>query len=181
MGERHAATSSYQEHMMAEQAQVYRCAVLTVSTGCAQGWRTDTSGLAVQELLRAAGFTVAATAIVPDEIEAIQAVLVRWTDEQEIALIVTTGGTGLTPNDVTPDATRALLQREVPGIAEAMRARTLEQTPMAMISRGVSGVRGRSLLLNLPGSPRGVRECLSVVTPVLAHAIALIRQDPTTH
>jgi molybdopterin adenylyltransferase len=166
---------------VATEGVAYRCAVLTVSTGCAQGWRTDTSGMAVRELLEEAGFIVAATAVVPDELEAIQAILLRWSDEQDIPLIVTTGGTGVAPSDITPEATRPLLHREVPGIAEAMRAKTLEQTPMAMISRGVSGMRGRSLLLNLPGSPKGVRECLSVVTPVLSHALALIRQDPTTH
>ena len=166
---------------MADEETVYGCAVLTVSTGGAEGWREDTSGPEAQRLLRDAGFLVAATALVRDDIPAITEVLLRWTDAEDIPLIVTSGGTGLSPFDLTPEATAAVLQRVVPGISEAMRARTLEFTPMAMISRGLAGTRGRSLLINLPGSPKGVRECLEVVTPVLRHAVALIRHDPTHH
>lgn len=166
---------------MADQQVPYRCAVLTISTGCAEGTREDRSGPEAQRILREAGFAVAARALVPDDMAAIAGVLTRWADGDDTALIVTSGGTGLTPNDVTPEATRPLLQREVPGIAEAMRAGTLSATPMAMISRGVAGVRGRTLIINLPGNPKGVRECLEVVLPVLSHAIALIRQDPTSH
>ncbi|HWE60912.1 MAG TPA: MogA/MoaB family molybdenum cofactor biosynthesis protein [Chloroflexota bacterium] len=166
---------------MAEEPVQYSCAVLTISTGCAEGTREDRSGPAAQAILREAGFRVAAGAVVPDDVFAISEILTRWADVETIPLIVTSGGTGLTPNDVTPEATRALLHREVPGIAEAMRSRTLAATPMAMISRGLAGVRGRTLIINLPGSPKGVRECLEVVLPVLHHAIALIRQDPTSH
>src|SRR5581483_652143 len=153
---------------MSDEVGQYRCAVLTISTGCAQGTREDRSGPEAQRLLRGAGFAVAASGIVPDDIAAISATLIRWADVEDMALIVTSGGTGLTPNDVTPEATRSVLHREVPGIAEAMRVSTLGATPMAMISRAVAGVRGRTLIINLPGSPKGVRECLEVVLPVLA-------------
>ncbi|MDB5075895.1 MAG: molybdenum cofactor synthesis domain protein [Chloroflexi bacterium] len=166
---------------MNEAQPQYQCAVLTISTGGAEGWREDTSGPAAQELLREAGFTIARAELVRDDVETIAAVLKRWADEDHIALIVTSGGTGLSPFDFTPEATRSVIQREVPGIAEAMRMRTLEKTPMAMISRGIAGSRGQSLIINLPGSPKGVRECLEVVMPVLKHAVALIRQDKTTH
>jgi molybdenum cofactor synthesis domain-containing protein len=118
---------------------------------------------------------------VRDDVDAIVEVLKRWADEDHIPLIVTSGGTGLAPSDVTPEATRNVIEREVPGIAEAMRMRTLEKTPMAMISRGVAGTLGGSLIVNLPGSPKGVRECLEVAMPVLRHAIALIREAPTHH
>ncbi|MDB5058449.1 MAG: molybdenum cofactor synthesis domain protein [Chloroflexi bacterium] len=166
---------------MNEAQPQYQCAVLTISTGGAEGWREDTSGPAAQELLREAGFTIARAELVRDDVETIAEVLKRWADEDHIALIVTSGGTGLSPFDFTPEATRSVIQREVPGIAEAMRMRTLEKTPMAMISRGIAGSRGQSLIINLPGSPKGVRECLEVVMPVLKHAVALIRQDKTTH
>jgi molybdenum cofactor synthesis domain-containing protein len=166
---------------MADDSVTYRCAVLTISTGCAAGTRDDRSGPEAQRLLRDAGFRIAASGIVPDDVIAISEVIARWVDVDDIPLIVTSGGTGLTPNDVTPEATRPLLHREVPGIVEAMRVRTLAATPMAMISRGLAGVRGRSLIINLPGNPKAVRECLEVVAPVLAHALALIREDPTGH
>ena len=166
---------------MAQETVSYAAAILTISTGGADGTREDTSGPAAQEALRAAGFTIAATNLVRDEIAAIQAVLLRWVDQDDIPLIVTSGGTGLSPFDLTPEATRAILDREAPGIAEAMRSQTLSITPMAMTSRAIAGVRGRSLIINLPGSPKGVRECLAVVAPVLMHAVALSRQDPTSH
>lgn len=165
---------------MAEEP-TYGAAVLTISTGGAQGTREDLSGPEAQAALRAAGFAIAAAALVRDDTAAIQEVLRRWADVDRIPLIVTSGGTGLAPFDLTPEATRAILEREAPGIAEAMRARTLEATPMAMISRGVAGTRGQSLIINLPGSPKAVRECLAVVAPVLRHAVALLRQDPTLH
>jgi molybdenum cofactor synthesis domain-containing protein len=166
---------------LAEETRQFGCAVLTISTGGAQGTREDTSGPTAQDLLRSAGFSVLATALVPDDTEAIKATLTRWSDIDDIPLIVTSGGTGLSPFDLTPEATRAILDREAPGIAEAMRSKTLEKTPMAMISRGVAGTRKRSLIINLPGSPKGVRECLEVVLPVLQHAVALLRQERTTH
>jgi molybdenum cofactor synthesis domain-containing protein len=166
---------------MADEPIRYEAAVLTISTGGAEGTREDVSGPVAQDILRTAGFQIAATALVRDDIAAIQTVLKRWADQDGIPLIVTSGGTGLAPFDLTPEATRPILDREAPGIAEAMRSRTLATTPMAMISRGVAGTRGGSLIINLPGSPKGVRECLDVVTPVLRHAVALLRQDPTSH
>jgi molybdopterin adenylyltransferase len=166
--------------MSVEQPEV-KCAVLTVSTGGAEGWRTDTSGPAARDMLSATGFEVVQMDLVRDDITLIAGVLTRWVDAEDIHLIITTGGTGLSPFDLTPEATRSVLDREVPGIAEAMRMATLAKTPMAMISRGVAGTRGRSLIINLPGSPKGVRECLEVVSPVLRHAVALIRQQPTNH
>jgi molybdopterin adenylyltransferase len=166
---------------MSHNKHTYGAAVLTISTGGAEGTRQDTSGPAAQELLREQGFTISAAALVRDDIEAIREVLLRWVDEENIPLIVTSGGTGLAPYALTPEATRGILDREAPGIAEAMRSTTLAMTPMAMISRAVAGTRKRSLIINLPGSPKGVRECLGVVAPVLRHAIELIRQDPTSH
>jgi len=162
-------------------AASYRCGVLTISTGCAEGTREDRSGALARELLAAAGFTVAMGAIVPDDALAISGMLTRWTDVEDLPLIVTSGGTGLSPYDLTPEATRTVLHREVPGMAEAMRAGTLAATPTAMLSRGVVGTRAGTLIVNLPGSPNGVRECLAVIVGVLTHAIAILRQDQTGH
>jgi len=166
---------------MADETITYTAAVLTISTGGAEGTRQDTSGPIAQEGLRESGFAIARVELVRDDIAAIQAVLLRWVDQEDIPLIVTSGGTGLAPFDLTPEATRGILDREAPGIAEAMRSQTIPITPMAMTSRAIAGVRGRSLIINLPGSPKGVRECLGVIAPVLRHAVALIRQDPTSH
>jgi molybdopterin adenylyltransferase len=159
----------------------YAFVVVTISTGVSQGWRQDVSGPAARDLLSSAGFVFSGSRVVPDEATAIAGELKRLADEQDIPLVVTSGGTGLAVSDVTPEATRRVIDREVPGIAEAMRSRSLEKTPMAMISRGIAGTRGRTLIVNLPGSPKAVRECLEVVVPVLPHAIALIRGDQTSH
>jgi molybdenum cofactor synthesis domain-containing protein len=166
---------------MSDERPAFHAAVLTVSTGGAEGWRQDTSGPTARDMLEGAGFNVVREDLVRDDVDTIAGVLKRWADVDDIALIATTGGTGLSPYDFTPEATQSVIEREVPGIAEAMRMSTLAKTPMAMISRGVSGTRGRSLIVNLPGSPKGVRECLEVVSPVLRHAVALIRQEPTSH
>ncbi|ADH85778.1 MogA/MoaB family molybdenum cofactor biosynthesis protein [Desulfurivibrio alkaliphilus] len=156
----------------------YTCAVLTTSDKGAKGEREDTSGPALRELLAAHGFKVAAHALVPDRIEDIRRVLKSWTDHDKIDLIITTGGTGLTPSDVTPEATRPLLDREIPGMAEAMRAASFAKTPHAVMSRGLAGTRGESLLINLPGSRRAALENIEVLLPALPHALAKIKGDP---
>jgi molybdenum cofactor synthesis domain-containing protein len=156
-------------------------AVLTISDLGARGQREDTSGAAIREILEAAGITVSAYEIVPDERDIISGKLAEWADAGRTQLIVTTGGTGLGPRDVTPEATRAVIEYEVPGIAEAMRAEGLSHTPMAMISRSLAGVRNRVLIINLPGSPKGVRESLAVVAPVLQHAADLLAGTPGDH
>jgi molybdenum cofactor synthesis domain-containing protein len=142
---------------------------------------TDESGAAVREVLAGlAGAEVVETAIVSDDLDAIASALVRLADEVGCRLIVTTGGTGLAPRDVTPEATMRVCDRLVPGFSEAMRAATLAKTPFAMLSRGVSGQRGRCLIVNLPGSPKGARECLEVILPVLPHALKTAGGD-TAH
>lgn len=152
-----------------------RAAVLTVSDAGSRGERVDTAGPACVELLRGAGFEVAFTSVVADEPDEIAAHLRRWADEERVSVVVTTGGTGLGPRDRTPEATAAVCDYLVPGIGEAMRAASLVVTPMAMISRSIAGVRGGTLIVNLPGSERGARENLAVVLPVLEHAIELLR------
>ncbi len=151
--------------------------VLTISTSGAQGNREDTSGQAIREILSADGFEVVRSAIVVDDYDVIAGTLTEWADASEVNLIVTTGGTGLTRDDVTPEACLSIFDKEVPGLAEAMRAKSLEFTPMAMISRSVAGVRNNTLIITLPGSTNGVRECLEVVQPVLRHAIELLQRE----
>ena len=151
--------------------------VLTISTSGAQGNREDTSGAAIREMLTADGFEVVRAAIVPDDFGIIAARLTEWADADGVDLIVTTGGTGLGRQDVTPEACRSILDREAPGLAEAMRAKSLEITPMAMLSRSVAGSRGKALIITLPGSAKAARECLAVVQPVLHHAIELLQRE----
>ncbi len=161
---------------------IIKVGILTISDSAASGTREDLSGPAIRTLVAQLPDTVVSTsAIVPDEREQIAATLRTWSDEHHLHLILTTGGTGLAPRDVTPEATRAVIEREAPGIAEGMRMASLRHTPMAMLSRGIAGVRGRTLIINLPGSPKAVRECLEVVLPVLSHALNLLNDGPAEH
>lgn len=155
--------------------------ILTSSDLGAQGQREDTSGTRIREILEPQGFHVARYELVPDEQAILEDRLRRWADEDGLDLIVTTGGTGLTRRDVMPEATRAVIEREVPGMAEAMRMETLRFTPFAMISRGLVGVRGHTLIVNLPGSTKAVEECMDVVLPVIPHALEMLRPTPPPH
>ena len=156
--------------------------VLTISDGAAKGERQDTSGENIRTLVtELSDVVISAGAIIPDEQEQISATLRSWCDEKHLNLVLTTGGTGLAPRDVTPEATKAVIEREAQGIAEALRAASLQYTPMAMLSRGVAGVRGRTLIVNLPGSPKAVNECLKYLLPVLPHAINLLTEGPKEH
>jgi molybdenum cofactor synthesis domain-containing protein len=149
--------------------------VLTLSDKGARGEREDTSGAAIGELLAPLGAAVRRYQVVPDDLETIAATLRSWADAGDLDLIVTTGGTGLAPRDVTPEATLRVLDRLAPGLAELMRAEGLRHTPMAALSRAVAGIRGLTLIVNLPGSERGVRENLSVLLPLLPHAVETLR------
>ena len=150
-------------------------AVVTVSDRSAKGLRPDGSGPVVGELLKAAGYEVMEYLVVPDEAEEIRDALETLADEGDIALVVTTGGTGFAPRDVTPEATASVCQRMAPGIPEAMRAVSMAVTPRAMLSRGLAGIRGRTLIVNLPGSPKAARENLEAVLPTLAHGLEMLR------
>ncbi len=152
-----------------------RVALLTVSDRASRGEREDQSGPVLRSMIENRGWEIAQREIVPDESDQIRQALMRWADEDLADLILTTGGTGLAPRDRTPEATRAVCDRLTPGLAEAMRAASLQITPHAMLSRAVAGVRERTLIVNLPGSPKAARENLQVILPVLPHAVELLR------
>jgi len=154
-----------------------KAAVVTVSDRSFRGERPDGSGPVLKALLEGAGAEVAETTVLPDDPAVIAQALIRLADEIRCELIVTTGGTGLSPRDTTPEATRQVIERELPGMEEAIRQESLKKTPFAMLSRGVVGARGQTLILNFPGSPKAVRECFAVVAPVLSHAVKLLRDE----
>lgn len=162
-------------------AMIFRAGILTVSDKGARGERRDTSGAAIRERLEDVGGSVERHEVVADEREEIGARLRAWADSGDLDLVVTTGGTGLTPRDVTPEATLDVVERQVPGLVEAMRAAGLRYTPMAMLSRAVAGVRGCCLIVNLPGSEKGVRESLEVILPVLDHALEMLWGEAGDH
>ena len=158
-----------------------RVGILTISDRSARGERPDLSGPALAQAVRdqAPAAEIVQSGIVPDEAAQIAAWLIRGADELALDLILTTGGTGFAPRDVTPEATRSVIEREAPGLAEAMRAASLRVTPHAMLSRAIAGIRGRTLIVNLPGSPKGAVENLATIAPVLPHAIELLHEAPT--
>ena len=152
----------------------YRAAVICASDRCFQGLRKDVSSPIIAEMLTGQGYEITATVMIPDEYEALWAAMARIADEGSADLIVTTGGTGLAPRDVTPEATAAVIDRAVPGIPEAMRAESMKITPHGMLSRGIAGIRKRTLIINLPGSPKAVKETLSCILPALDHALLML-------
>lgn len=156
-----------------------RAGILTLSDKGARGERKDLSGPALTDWLRPHGVETVAYEMIPDEAGLISAKLVEWADSGEMDLILTTGGTGVSPRDVTPEATMQVLDRVIPGLGELMRFRSLAKTPSAAISRAVAGIRGRTLIINLPGSPRGAVENLEAVWEAVPHAVAKIQGDPS--
>jgi molybdenum cofactor synthesis domain-containing protein len=152
--------------------------ILTISDRCYRGEREDLSGPLIHEMVaERLGADVKLEAIVPDEMEIIKGTLIVWADEVGLDLIITTGGTGFSPRDVTPEATKEVIEREAPGLAEAMRAFGLKVTPHAMLSRAVCGIRGRTLIVNLPGSPKAVRENLEAILPAIPHGMELLKEE----
>ena len=155
--------------------------ILTISDKGSRGQRQDKSGEVIRDIVSRVESKVVKYEIVPDEADIIGGRLIDWADGGGVDVILTTGGTGLSARDVTPEATLSVIDKEVPGIAEAMRAKSLEKTTMAMLSRAVAGMRGRCLIINLPGSPKAVQECLEFVLPALPHAVEIIKGEVTEH
>jgi molybdopterin adenylyltransferase len=158
-----------------------RLAILTISDAGSRGERGDASGDLIASWAKEHGYTLSERALIPDEIVRIAQTLSDWTDADRADLILTTGGTGLTERDVTPEATRAILDKEAPGIAEALRITSFPRFPRAALSRGLAGVRGKTLIVNLPGSPGGVRDGLGVLSELVEHAVELVRGVKTGH
>lgn len=154
-----------------------RFGILTVSDRSSRGQRADLSGPALADFVRARGWDASLLHVVADERAQIASTLTGWCARGDLDILLTTGGTGFAPRDVTPEATRDVIEREAPGLAEAIRAESLKATPHAMLSRGLAGIRGRTIIINLPGSPKGAVESLQAVAGVLEHAVKLLRED----
>jgi len=155
--------------------------ILTISDKGWRGQRYDESGKTIRDRLSSLDSRIVKYEVIPDEKDVIASKLTEWADEGNVDVIITTGGTGLGPRDVTPEATLAVVDKVVPGLTEAMRAETFSKTPFAILSRAVAGIRGRCLIVNLPGSPKAVRECLEVVLAVIPHAVEIIKGEVTEH
>lgn len=157
-----------------------RFGILTLSDRSARGEREDASGPALALQIRAENGSVVRQQILPDDESTVRATLIEWADSDEFDIILTTGSTGFAPRDIAPEATRSVIQKEAPGLAEAMRLESLKKTQHAMLSRAVAGIRGQTLIINLPGSPKGAVENLQTIFPVLPHAVQLLREDPNS-
>jgi molybdopterin adenylyltransferase len=157
---------------------ILRFGILTISDRSSRGERPDLSGPALVELVKVQGWQVTRTAILPDDLDNLRETLSSWADSGGMDVLITTGGTGFAPRDVTPEATRLVIDREAPGLVEAMRMESMKKTSHSMLSRSVAGIRGRVIIINLPGNPIGAVESLQVVLPVLVHAVELLQEDP---
>lgn len=166
--------------MTTQRDGMLRVAIVTVSDRSARGERSDATGPAISDRIRAAGGEVVSMSVVPDEAPAIEDAIVNLADD-DVALVLTAGGTGFSPRDVTPEATRRVIEREAPGFAEHARAAGVAKTPLAILSRGIAGIRGRTLVVNLPGSPKGAVESLEALLPVIPHALTVLRRPGDPH
>jgi len=160
---------------------MFNLGIVTISDKAWQGKRSDKSGPAIRESFSTVDCQVVKYEVIPDEMDIIAQKLAQWADEGSVDVIITTGGTGLAPRDVTPEATLSIVDKVVPGLAEMMRAQSFPVTPHSMLSRAVAGIRKRCLIINLPGSPKAVRECLEIILPVLPHAVEVIKGEVTEH
>ena len=160
---------------------MFKLGILTISDKGSRGQRSDESGKTIRNSPLVLDNSVVKYQVIPDEADIIAGKLAEWADEGKVDIILTTGGTGLSPRDVTPEATLSIVDKLVPGLTEAMRAKTFDITPFAILSRAVAGVRGKCLIINLPGSPKAVRECLEIISPTLTHAVEILSGAVTEH